>query len=103
MRFRVKPDFMRNALRLIVLVLALCAVGATAALLQAWVHHRTMERQHNAGIVLSAETLEFLRQYRADQQKAFVVLVGMSFASLLVLALVPSRRSPCRPLHQRRW
>ena len=83
---------MRNALRPLALVLALCIVGVTAALLQTWVHRRTMERQHHTGIVLAPVELEIMRQYRADQQKAFVMLVGVSFASLLAVALIPSRR-----------
>ncbi len=84
---------MRNALRPLLLVLALCVVGATAALLQTWVHHRTVERQHHAGGVLTDGEREVLRQYRADQQTAIVVLLGVSFAAMLVLTLVPGRHS----------
>ncbi|HTJ79105.1 MAG TPA: sensor histidine kinase [Rariglobus sp.] len=83
---------MRNALRPLALVLALCVVGSTAALLQTWVHRRTMERQHHTGVVIAPEELEVLRQYRADQQKAFVALVGVSFAALLMVTLIPARR-----------
>lgn len=83
---------MRNALRLLVLALALCVVGSTAALLQTWVHRRTVERQHRAGAAPTADEVERLRQYRADQQKALVALVGVSFAALLAVALVPAQR-----------
>ena len=83
---------MRNALRLLVLALALCVVGSTAALLQTWVHRRTLDRQLRAGVALTDGEKAMLRLYRADQQKAFVALVGVSFAALLVIALVPTRR-----------
>ena len=83
---------MRNALRLLVLVLALCVVGSTAALLQTWVHRRTVDRQHHVGIAPTNEEREIMRLYRADEQKAFVALVGVAFAALLVIALIPTRR-----------
>ncbi len=83
---------MRNALRLLVLVLALCVVGSTAALLQTWVLRRTLDRQRAAGVAPTDGEREVLRLYRADQQKAFVALVGVSFAALLVTALIPTRR-----------
>ena len=84
---------MRNSLRPLALVLALCVVGSTAALLQTWVHRRTVERQHHTGVVVAPAELEVLRQYRADQQKAFVVLVGVSFAALLVITLISGHRT----------
>ncbi|MBW8781588.1 MAG: sensor histidine kinase [Verrucomicrobia bacterium] len=91
---------MRNALRLIVLVLALGVVGSTAALLQMWVHHRALERQHQAATTDAGRT-DALRPYRADQQKAFALLLGVSLAALLVTTLIPDQRgADTTPLKQ---
>ncbi len=83
---------MRNALRPLLLVLALCIIGSAAALLQTWVHRRTVERQHQTGVILTDGERELLRYYRADQQTAIVVLLGVSFTALLLITLMPGRR-----------
>jgi signal transduction histidine kinase len=83
---------MSNALRLIVLAFALCLVGSTAALLQTWVYRRTLERQHHVGGALNDAERAALIEYHADQQTAIVVVVGVSFAALMALALVSARR-----------
>ncbi len=83
---------MPNALRLLVLAFALCLVGSAAAILETWVHRRTLERQHRDGGALTNTEKDALRPYRSDQQKAVVILVGVSFAALLAVSLVPARR-----------
>lgn len=74
---------MRNALRIFVLLLALATVGATAALTQAWVHRRAQAR---------TDQPQRTGAYRADQQRALVIVVAVSFASLLAVALTPGSR-----------
>jgi signal transduction histidine kinase len=73
---------MGNALRIFVFCLALTAVGSTAALTQLWVHQRFQARQTSD---LSANS----NGHHADHQRALVVVVTVSFASLVALALVP--------------
>ena len=89
---------MGNALRLIVFCLALTAVGAVAALSQLWVRERAKDRlaagpELPANVVSRAEH----QAHRADQQKALVVVVAVSFASLLVVALVAGLRAHSAP------
>jgi signal transduction histidine kinase len=77
---------MGNALRLFVFCLALAAVGSTAALTQLWVRHRAQARQ-------SAEPSVESRAHHTDHQRALVVVVAVSFASLLAVALAYGLRS----------
>jgi signal transduction histidine kinase len=80
---------MGNALRLFVFLLALTAVGATAALTQLWVKHRAVARQH-----ASAEPPApiALRACQRDQQNAVGLIVTVSLLSLLAVALVGGAR-----------
>lgn len=77
---------MGNALRLFVFCLALAAVGSTAALTQLWVRQRAQARQSSE---LSTEP----RSQHADHQRALVVVVAVSFVSLLAVALAYGLRS----------
>lgn len=89
---------MGNALRLIVFCLALAAVGSTAALTQLWVRERARARPPSsadlpANVVSRAEH----QAHRSDQQKALVVVVAVSFAALLVVALAAGLRAHAAP------
>jgi signal transduction histidine kinase len=83
---------MGNALRLFVFCLALAAVGSTAALTQLWVRNRAQVRQQTVENG-PAEPRQNARAYHADQQRALVVVVAVSFVSLLAVALVAGTRS----------
>ena len=83
---------MGNALRLFVFCLALAAVGSTAALTQLWVRNRAQARQQSSAAT-SLESRHDVRTHHADQQKALVVVVAVSFVSLLAVALVAGMRS----------
>jgi signal transduction histidine kinase len=80
---------MGNALRLFVFLLALTAVGATAALTQIWVNHRALTRQH-----ASDEPTDpiALRAFQRDQQNAVGLIVTVSLLSLLAVALMGGTR-----------
>ena len=80
---------MGNALRLFVFLLALTAVGATAALTQLWVNHRVSARQNS-----SAEPPApiALRACQRDQQTAVGLIVTVSLLSLLAVALLGGTR-----------
>ncbi len=77
---------MGNALRLFVFCLALAAVGSTAALTQLWVRTRAQARQ-------TVDPALNLRAHHADQQRALVVVVAVSFVSLVAVALVVGMRA----------
>ena len=79
---------MGNVLRLFVFFLALAAVGLTAALTQLWIRHRAQARQPD----IAAVTGDDLKAYHADQQKALVIVIAVSFASLLIVALAAGQR-----------
>jgi signal transduction histidine kinase len=83
---------MGNALRLFVFCLALAAVGSTAALTQLWVRQRAQARQ-------STGPAADPRATHTDHQRALVVVVAVSFASLLAVALVSGMRAASS--HQR--
>jgi signal transduction histidine kinase len=83
---------MGNALRLFVFCLALAAVGSTAALTQLWVHNRVQVRQQTTSDA-QADSRQNALAYHADQQKALVVVVAVSFVSLLAVALAARTRS----------
>lgn len=89
---------MGNVLRLFVFCLALALVGSTAALTQLWVRQRAKARQSQPVALSTAEpqiARAVLHAYHADQQKSLGVVLAVSFASLLIVALAAgSRRSP---------
>ncbi len=92
---------MRNALRLLVLVLTLAAVGLTAALLQLWAHHRSAERlrAHAAAEGDPAFVpVEAWQAHRADHQRAMLTLACVSLGAITLLALLfLTRRDPAPP------
>jgi signal transduction histidine kinase len=81
---------MGNALRLFVFLLALTAVGATAALTQLWVNHRALARQQAAP---ASPVPIALLSYQKDEHYAVGLIVTVSLLSLLVVALVGGTRS----------
>jgi len=83
---------MGNALRLFVFLLALTAVGATAALSQLWVNHRLLARQ-NAAVESPPPPLLVIRTHQRDQKAAVGLIVVVSFLSLLAVALVGGTRT----------
>ncbi len=86
---------MGNALRLFVFCLALAVMGSTVALTQLWVRHRAQARQHTLPTTTEGSSPNReLQAYHADQQKALGLIVAVSFASLVAVALAfGSRRS----------
>jgi signal transduction histidine kinase len=76
---------MGNALRLFVFLLALTAVGATAALSQLWVNQRALSRQYATPEPPASIAL---RAFKRDQQNAVGLIVTVSLISLLAVALV---------------
>jgi signal transduction histidine kinase len=76
---------MANALRLFVFLLALTAVGATAALSQLWVNQRALSRQQAAAEFPASIAL---RASQRDQQNAVGLIATVSLVSLLAVALV---------------
>jgi signal transduction histidine kinase len=86
---------MGNALRLFVFCLALAAMGSTAALTQLWVRQRAQVRQQ-ASMAAGMDSPFLnpdLQAYHADQQKAIGLILAVSFASLVMVALAASSRS----------
>lgn len=84
---------MGNVLRLFVFCLALAAVGLTAALTQLWMRHRAQARQTLAPSSATLTRAD-LEAYHSDQQKALVIVVAVSFASLLLVAIAAGQRPP---------
>ncbi|HEY8933135.1 MAG TPA: ATP-binding protein [Rariglobus sp.] len=82
---------MGNVLRLFVFCLALAAVGLTAALTQLWMRHRAHTRQIHP-IESANVTRADLEAYHSDQQKALILVVAVSFASLLLVAIAAGPR-----------
>lgn len=84
---------MGNALRLFVFCLALIVMGSTVALTQLWVRQRAQARQQSTAATTSAlHPNRDLQAYHADQQKALGLIVAVSFASLVVVALAAGSR-----------
>lgn len=83
---------MGNVLRLFVFCLALAAVGLTAALTQLWMRQRAQARQTRVTDSATVARSD-LEAYHSDQQKALVMVVAVSFASLFVVALATGHRS----------
>lgn len=81
---------MGNALRLFVFCLALVVMGSTVAITQLRVRQRAQSRQQaTAGVISPNRDLE---AYHADQQKALGLIVAVSFASLVMVALASGAR-----------
>ncbi|MFA6960079.1 MAG: ATP-binding protein [Opitutaceae bacterium] len=84
---------MGNAVRLFVFCLTLTAVGATAVLTQLWVRNRAHARQHTPLADTAAyPTRSDLNAYHADQQKALLLVVAVSFGSLILMAVASGSR-----------
>jgi signal transduction histidine kinase len=85
---------MGNALRLFVFCLALAAVGLTAALSQLHVRHHMKARQQHRSPEADPLQTSFgeLRAYHEDQRRSLILILSVSFVSLLVVALTPGPR-----------
>ncbi len=81
---------MSTPLRLIVLTLVLLALAGTAATLQ--LNAQRSSRKHLAGTEATPELQAAITALRADQQKAFFVLLAASLIAVVTVALVPSRQ-----------
>jgi signal transduction histidine kinase len=82
---------MGNALRLLIFCLALAAVGLSAAIGELWLKRRAHQRLQNAQE--SAHLIKpVLAAHQGDQQKITLLLVVVSFSSLVAIALAANRR-----------
>jgi len=80
---------MSTPLRLLVLTLVLLALAGTAATLQ--LNAQQHARKYLAGVEPSPAVHAAVAALRANQQKAFFILLAASLAAVVTVALVPSR------------
>lgn len=82
---------MGNALRPLLLVLSLLLLGGVALSMQLWVHRSPVP---GAAASATPDAASALATRHARLQHAFLILLGVSFTAVIIIALAPARRRP---------